>query len=117
MYFLYHLYSCTLQVQRDGALQLYNFFDDANPSGVPFTPGLLHNVGPQMLAPYWCDSSNGVITFGIVERGDVGADALLQKADSCVKKAFPLIATGFESNALFVATWTNVRATGGGPQV
>ena len=100
---------------RDGALQLFDgLFGTGPPMGVPHSAGALEDVGPPMVAPYWCDSSNGVVTYGAISMGDAGADVQLQKADDCVRKGFPLKAPAFQSASLFIATWTNVRPPGSG---
>ncbi|XP_065905207.1 alpha-tectorin-like [Dysidea avara] len=105
----------TICVARDGALQLFDgLFGTGPPMGVPHSAGALEDVGPPMVAPYWCDSSNGVVTYGAISMGDAGADVQLRKADDCVRKGFPLKAPAFQSASLFIATWTNVRPPGGG---
>jgi len=109
---------CYTQVSRDGALQIFDVLSFGNIDPVPYSPGLLNDVGPTMVAPYWCDiGSDGEITFGMVQMGQDGADALLSKADDCVRQGFPLTAANFESTDLFVATWRDVRASGGGAEV
>jgi len=104
-------------VARDGALQTYGILD-RDPNGQEFVPGTdLGDVVPSsMFAPFWCDSEGGTVTYGAIEAGDTGATAQFQKADACVREGFPLTAN-FETNRLFVATWSNVRAVGGGAQV
>ena len=100
---------------RDGALQLFDgLFGTGPPMGVPHSAGALEDVGPPMVAPYWCDSSNGEVTYGSIRMGVAGADIQLQKADDCVGKGFPLKAPPFRSASLFIATWTNVQPPGGG---
>ena len=99
---------------RDGGLQLYDGLFGGPAIGVPHSAGALEDVGPSMVAPYWCDSSNGEVTYGSIRMGVAGADVQLQKADDCVRKGFPLKAPAFQSDALFIATWTNVIPPGGG---
>ena len=103
---------------RDGAIQAYGPLD-MDPNGQEFVPGTdLENVVPSVIfAPFWCDSEGGTVTFGAINAGDTGADAQLQKANDCVRAGFPLTPVPFVANRLFVATWTNVRAVGGGAQV
>ena len=77
----------------------------------------LEDVGPPMYAPFWCDIQGGTITYGTVSMGGTGAAPLLSKADACVRQGFPLTAGTFMANSLFVATWSDVQAAGGGAQV
>ena len=105
---------------RDGALQLFN---DLNlvmkEDPVPWQSGPINRSQiMDMVAPFWCDiGSAGVITYSLVEFGRVGTDALFNRTNDCVQKAFPLMTPKFQSNTLLVATWSDVESADGGPQV
>jgi len=104
-------------VVRDGALQMFGIFDMAT-EGQEFVAGTaLEDVGPTMVAPFWCDSQGGTVTFGVIRSDDPGAAPSLMKATNCVREGFPLTAGDFEADRILVATWTNVMPAGGGGQV
>jgi len=104
-------------VARDGALQMFGIFDLATEAQEYEAGAELEDVGPTMVAPFWCDSQGGTVTYGVVESGDDGAAPQLLKATTCVREGFPLTAGDFEADRIFVATWTNVMPAGGGGQV
>jgi len=86
---------------------------------VPWKSGPINHFQiMDMIAPFWCNiSSAGMITYSLVESGTVGTDALFDRANNCVRQAFPLITPRFQSNTLLIATWSNVTSADGGPQV
>jgi len=110
-------------VTRDGALQLFNDLNSIikeNP--VLWKSGPIQAVNRfqimDMVAPFWCNiGSAGMITYSLVESGTVVTDALFDRANNCVKRAFPLMTSTFQSSTLLIATWSNVTSADGGPAV